>query len=446
MNIVIAGAGEVGFHLSNMLSKEAQNIIVVDLDEEKLQGITNHMDVMTVEGSAISIESLEEAQIKDADLFIAVTSSEEINISACIFAKSLGAKRTICRIANHEYLDCKKKVNFENLGIDHLIYPEEIAAEEIHRLILNPQMSESHDFSGGKMSLVGIVLEENAPTINKSLIEVVAENPNFNCNAVAIHRADETLIPRGNTVFLPGDHVYFICPPSEIERLMELSGKNDFEVKNVMILGGSKMGYHTASFLENTHKVKLIEKDKNKAFNFADKLKNTLVLHGDCNDSRFLEDEGIKDMDAFIAVTGNAETNIIACLMAKKYGVQKTIAGVNNIEYLDLSQNLGIDTLINKKFIAASKILKFIRKGDIMDITSLPSADAEVLEFKAKTGSKITKKKVMDLGFPSTAIIGGIIRKQESVVASGNMQIEAGDEVIVFALPEAISKVEKFFK
>ena len=290
------------------------------------------------------------------------------------------------------------------------------------------------------------MLHPDAPTVNKSLIDIVSDFPNVNCNAVAIHRDDKTIIPRGNTKFLANDHVYFITPPSELDNILKLTGRDTFKVDDIMILGGSKIGKHTAELLQNNHKIKLIEKDKNKAFQFADSLSKTLVLHGNCNDINFLEEEGLKEMDAFIAVTGDSETNIIACLMAKRFGIQKTIAAVNNIDYLDLSQNLGIDTLINKKFIAASKILKYIRKGEVLDITSLPSADAEVLEFIVKDGSNITKSSVKSLNFPETAIIGGIIRNNESYIATGDFIIQPDDEVIVFALPGSIQKVEKYFK
>ena len=444
MKIVIAGAGEVGFHLSNMLSRESHDIVIIDTNEEKLDLIVNQLDVMTVKGSTISLNTLEEAKIKESDLFIAVTSSEEINISASIFAKQLGSKETVARVSNDEYL-MQNKIDFKTLGIDHIIYPEELAAEEIHELIKHPELSECHDFSGGKLSLIGLVLHPEAPTVGKTLIEIVSLYPEVNCNAVAIHRDDKTIIPRGNSQFEAGDHVYFITPPDQLQNILRLTGRDSFKVNNVMIMGGSKMGKHTAELLQNNYKVKLVEKDKNKAFDFADILNKTLVLHGDCNDVNFLEAEGMKEMDAFISVTGESETNIIASLMAKKFGVQKTIAAVNNIDYLDLSQNLGIDTLINKKFIAASKILKYIRKGDIRDITTLPSADAEVLEFKVKEGSKITKDSIKNLNFPETAIIGGIIRGEKSMIAAGQSYIKAGDEVIVFALPGAILKVEKFF-
>ena len=445
MNIVIAGAGEVGFHLSNMLSREAHDIVIIDTNEEKLDIIVNHMDVMTILGSATSIKILEDARIRSSDLFIAVTSSEEVNISAAIFAKELGVKTTVSRVSNHEYLS-EKKISFKKLGIDHIIYPEELAAEEITELIKHPELSEVHDFSNGKLSLVGLILHPDAPTVNKSLIDIVSDFPNVNCNAVAIHRDDKTIIPRGNTKFLANDHVYFITPPSELDNILKLTGRDTFKVDDIMILGGSKIGKHTAELLQNNHKIKLIEKDKNKAFQFADSLSKTLVLHGNCNDINFLEEEGLKEMDAFIAVTGDSETNIIACLMAKRFGIQKTIAAVNNIDYLDLSQNLGIDTLINKKFIAASKILKYIRKGEVLDITSLPSADAEVLEFIVKDGSNITKSSVKSLNFPETAIIGGIIRNNESYIATGDFIIQPDDEVIVFALPGSIQKVEKYFK
>lgn len=446
MKIIIAGAGDVGFHLSKLLSGEFHDIIVIDKDEDILRKLEAYNDVISIKGSATSIQVLKEANIKNTDLLIAVTSSEDANFTICALGKQLGAKRTIARISNHEFLDDDKSINFNSMGINHLIYPEELATEEICKLIKLSAFSESHDFVDGKLKLLGIVFEQGSPAIGKSIMELANANPDINYTAVAIHREDTTIIPRGTTVFEENDHVYFITPPDQKSSILKLAGKCEVNVSNLMVLGGSKMGKMTAEMLQNNCKVKLIEKDKDRGFELADYLDKTMVLHGDGGDLDFLEEEGIQEMDAFVAVTGNSEVNIISCLIAKKQGVKKTIAVVNNIDYINLSQTMGIDTLVNKKLSAASSILKYIRKGDITNITSLPSADAEVVEFKVKAGSKITKSPIKDLKFPNQAIIGGILRDGDSFIANGNTHIQADDHVVVFSLPDGISKIEQFFK
>lgn len=445
MRIIIAGAGDVGFHLSKLLSSEFHDITVIDPNEEKLQRLDSTMDILTVKGSATSIATLNQTNIKNTDLLIAVTSSEDVNFTICGIGKQLGAKTTISRISNPEFLDCEC-IDFENLGVSHLIYPEELAAEEIVKLAQLSGFSESHNFVDGKLKLLGIVLENDARPVNKTIYELSQTEENIQYTAVAIHRGDETLIPRGDTKLLPNDHIYFLSPPEQEKDLLDFAGKEEIKVKNVMILGGSKMGFLTAQMLQNNLKVKLIEQDKNKGFELADSLSKTMVLHGDGSDVGLLVEENIEEMDVFIAVTGNSEVNIMSCLLAKKHGVKRTIAVVNNIDYINLSQAMGIDTLVNKKLAAASSILKFIRKGEITNITNLPSADAEVMEFKVKENSKITKSPIKDLKFPHQAIIGGIRRGEECFIANGNTQIQACDKVVVFSLPEAIRKVEQFFK
>lgn len=446
MKIIIAGAGDIGFHLSKLLAGEFHDINVIDYNEDILNDIENRFDVMTIKGSATSIKLLEDANIKNTDLLIAVTSSEDANFTICSLGKRLGAKKTIARISNPEFLNKHKLIDLNEIGINHLIYPEELAAEEIVKLIRTSAFSESHDFVDGKLKLLGLVFDEECPSIEKSIIQIANEEQQFDYTAVAIHRNDETIIPRGDTIFEENDHVYFITSPEHKLDLLRLAGKCEIKVKNVMILGGSRMGKMTAMMLQDSCKIKLIEKNKDKGFDLAASLNKTMILHGDGSDVDFLEEEGISEMDAFVAVTGNSEVNIISCLVAKKHGVKKTIAVVNNIDYINLSQTMGIDTLVNKKLSAASAILKHIRQGDITNITSLPSADADVIEFKVKEGSNITKNAIMNLKFPSEAIIGGVMRNGDSFIANGNTHIQTNDQVVVFSLPQAISKVEQFFK
>lgn len=445
MKIVIAGAGDVGFHLAKLLSYESKDIILLDNDGDRLEYAKNHIDVMTVKGNAASVQLLEEAGVNSADLFIAATQIETTNITAAIVSKRLGAKRTIARVSNPEYLDRACKVDWSFIGIDNMICPEELASQEILRLIKASAFTDSFEFDGGKLTLIGIHLDPGAPIVDRSIVDVALDNPGLNFMPVAIQRHDHTIIPRGGTVFQEGDSVYLISAPEEINRIVEVTGKKHVNIKNIMILGGSKIGIGAANSLCPDYKVKLIEKDRTKCFDLADDCPRTLIIHGDGRNVELLEEEHISEMDAFIAVTGNSETNIMSCLVAKARGVKKTIALVENMDYIQISQTIGIDTLINKKLIAASNIFRYIREGDVVDLTNLHGVDAEVLEFEVKQNSKITKAPIRDLNFPREAIIGGLIRSGQAA-SMRNLHVRAGDRVIVFTLPNAISKVESFFK
>ncbi|MFP4024889.1 MAG: Trk system potassium transporter TrkA [Thiohalospira sp.] len=445
MKIIIAGAGEVGTHLAKMLSAENHDITVIDPVEENLKNIDSTLDLMTITGSAISIEVLKEAKIKKADLFIAVASSEEANITAAMIAKMLGAKKTIARVDNNEYIEPENITHFTNLGIDYLIYPERIAAREVVNLLGQAEISESVDFSGGKLSLYVLKLGENAPVIDQTLIDVIKDNLEIEFRAVAITRNGETIIPRGHDYFQVNDLVYVVTNKSGIRDVLKYSGKKKLDIKDVMILGGSRIGKRTAKSLEGRFNIKLIEIDKEKSAMLADYLTNALVINGDGRNIDLLVEEGLPTMDTFIAVTGNSEVNILSCMLAKRMGVKKTIAEVENIDYIDLADNVGIDTIINKKLITASRIFKFTMIAEVESMKCLTGSDAEVLEFVAKQGSKITKGRLRDIEFPKDAIVGGIIRDDKGIIAKGDTHIKADDRVVVFALPSAVKKLDNFF-
>jgi trk system potassium uptake protein TrkA len=446
MRIIIAGAGDVGTHLGKMLSSELHDIVIIDHDEESLKGIDATLDIMTLTGKATSFEILKEANIKKSDLFIAVTNSEETNITSTIIAKRLGANQTIARVDNPEYIRPINKNHFTSLGIDHLIYPERIAAKEITGMISQAGTSEIVDFTGGKLSLYVIKLEENAPVIGKTLNNITEEIEDFDFRAVAITRNGQTIIPRGLDQFQVNDLVYVVTNKAGINNVLKYSGKKKkVEVKHVMILGGSRIGKRTAQALQNRMNVKLIEKDKQKSAALADELTNTLVINGDGRDVELLKEEGLSTMDTFIAVTGNSETNLLSSLLAKKMGVKKTIAEIENIDYINLGENMGIDTIINKKLVTASRIFKFTMSAEVSTMKCLTGSDAEVLEFVAKPRSKITKAQLKEIQFPKEAIVGGVIRGNKSFIAKGDTKIHAEDRVVVFALPSSIKKVESFF-
>ena len=445
MKIIIAGAGEVGSHLAKMLSSETHDIMVIDSDEENLKNIDSNLDIMTITGSATSFEILKEAKVKNANLFIAVTHSEETNITAAMIAKKLGAIKTIARVDNNEFIEPENISHFTGLGIDYLIYPERIAAREVVNLLGQGEIFESVDFSGGKLSLYVIKLDEKAPVINQTLIEVIKHNRQIEFRAVAITRNGETIIPGGNDTFQLNDLVYVVTNKSGIRDVLKYSGKKKLDIKNVMILGGSRIGIRTAKALEGRFNIKLIEIDKGKSAKLADSLTNTLVINGDGRNIDLLIEEGLRNMDTFIAVTGNSETNILSCLLAKKMGVKKTIAEIENIDYIDLGESMGINTIINKKLITASRIFKFTMNAEVESMKCLTGSDAEVLEFIAKPNSRITKGIIRSIDFPKDAIVGGVIRNEMSFIATGDSHIKADDRVVVFALPSAVKKLDNFF-
>jgi len=445
MRIIIGGAGDVGSHLARLLTEENHDIVLVDIVEDKLRKIGSVHDLMTIQGSVTSVSLLNDANVKKADLYIAVTGSEEVNITSGILAKKLGAKKTIIRIDNPDYLLLSCKEIFSSVGIDYMIYPEMLAANEIVGLLHQAGMTEIVEFSGGKLSMYVIRLSENAPVINKTLIEATEISKAVDFRAVAISRNTETIIPRGQDRFMANDHVYIVTNQTSVSDILRYSGIEQFDIKNIMILGGSRIAKKTAKQLGRQHNVKLIEINREKAYQLSNYLEHTLVIHGDGSSVDLLVQEGLPTMDAFVAVTGNSETNVISCMLAKQLGVKKTIAEVENVDYIKLAESMGIDAIINKKLIAANRIFRFTMSSEMSSIRRLIGTDAEVMEFVVKPGSKITAGPLKDMGFPKEAIIGGVIRGKSSFIASGNTIIKSDDRVVVFALPTAVTKMCKFF-
>ena len=445
MRIIIAGAGEVGTHVAKMMCHANHDVILIDDSEERLRQIDAHFDLMTIVGSVSSIEDLKQANVAACDLFIAVPPYEELSIMSAILAKKLGAKVTIARINNYEYLLPENKEFFKQLGVDELIYPEQLAAKEIMTSLKRVGIRQQIDFSDGKLILYAIKIRANAPIINKTLAEIAEMHDTKLYNTVAINRDGHTIIPRGNEMFRHNDLAYILTTPEGTQKVMADAGKEHFDVRSVMILGGSRIGKKVAQRLEDGYNVKLIEIDRDKSTRLADTLENTLVINGDGRNLELLKDEGIKKMDAFVAVTANSEVNILACQLAKKMGVRKSVAEVENMDYIDLAENIGIGTLINKKLIAASYIYRYTVKARVSHVKCLIASEAEVLELVASDGSKITKGRLSDLRLPKDVNVGGIIRNGTAIIATGNTQIIPNDKVVVFALPSGIRKIEKMF-
>ena len=447
MKIIIAGAGDVGFHLAKLLSYESQDTYIIDFDGEKLEYLNSHLDIITKKGDATSIKLLKEIGIDSADLLIAVTDSQNTNFTISVIGKSLGAKKTIARIDNSEFLN-ECEVDFKKYGLDFMISPQELAANEIKMLLDQSSFNDTVAFESGVFNVMGTLLTANSPIIDLTVKSAAHRFPEIDFTTIAIKRqgVSQTIIPRGDTRYELEDQVYFCVPNYSMKDLYPIIGKKQLNIKNVMILGGSSIGQKTARNLcKNNFKVKLIEINREKAGLLAEELSDTLVINGDGRDLELLEEENIRETDAFIAVTGNSETNIMSCLVAKSKGVKKTIALVENMDYIDISQTIGIESLINKKLIAASNIFRHIRKGEILALANLHNIDAEVFEFEVKEGAKVTEQPVRELRFPREAVFGGIIRNKKAIMAAGDLQIQAGDKVIVFCLPEAIHTVEGLF-
>jgi trk system potassium uptake protein TrkA len=444
MKVVIAGAGEVGTHLARMLTNEEHDIVLLDDSPEKLANVNSDVDLLTITGSAHSFQDLKKTGLANADLFIAVTPFEERNVLACSMASYLGVGRTIARINNSEYLQERYRFKLNNLGIHELIYPESLAAKEIVASVKQTGTRQLIEFSNGKLLLLGIKVRENAQILNKTFEELSQENEHL--LVVAINRDNVTIIPKGNDFIKAGDIVFFITTRAEQQHIFDLTGKKLFGVKNIMFLGGSRIAQKAVEKLGDQYRIKVVEFNREKCEKIADRYENVLVINGDGRNLNLLKEEGLEKMDAFVATTGNSETNILSCHLAKSYGVRRTVAEVENLAFMGLAEKMDIGSIINKKLNAASYIYRFTLNAEISKVKCLTASDAEVFEFVAKKDAKITQKPIKDLDFPSEAKIGGIIRGNMGYVADGQTHIQEGDKVVVFTLPSGIKKLEKYFK
>lgn len=445
MKIIIAGAGAVGTHLAKLLSGEKQDIILMDDDEERLGRLGSNFDLLAVNISPTSISGLKEAGVAGADLFIAVTPDESRNMTACMLATSLGAKKTVARINNYEYLLPKHKEFFAKLGVDSLIYPEMLAAKEIVDAVKMSWIRQWWEFAGGALVLLGTKMRETAEILNVPLHELGGRNIPF--HIVAIKRGSETIIPRGDDAILLNDIVYFTTTKKYIPYIRKIAGKeNEADIRNVMIMGGSRIAVRTVQYMPEYMRTKIIESDFNRCNRLTELVDDkVMIINGDGRDMELLLEEGIKNTEAFVALTGNSETNILACLAAKRLGITKTVAEVENIDYISMAESLDIGTVINKKFIAASHIYQMMLDADVSNVKCLTFANADVAEFTVKAGSRITRSQVKDVGLPKGATIGGLIRNGEGILVTGNTTIMENDHVVVFCLGMMIKKLEKFF-
>lgn len=447
MKIIIAGAYAIGSHLAKLLSRNNQDIVLIDDDEQRLENISSDYDILTMHASPTSLAALKNAGAADANLYIAVTPDENLNMNSCVMAKAIGAKKTVAKVNNYEFVEPEMAKFYEKLGIDSLIYPENLAAYDIVNGLKMSWVRQRWDVHGGALVMLGIKLRETCEILDRPLKELC--KPDSPYYIVAIRRDGDTIIPGGNDVLKMYDLVYFMVTKQYIPYVRKIVGKEHYaDVKNVMIMGGGDTAVRALKNMPEYMNVKLMEHDVERCDILNDQIddQRVMVINGDGRDLQLLNEEGIHTTQAFVALTSNAETNILACLTAKRMGVRKTVAAVENLDYVNMAVSLDIGTIINKKAIAASHIYQMMLDAEVNNVRFLMTANADVAEFTAHPESKVTKKRVFELGLPKGATIGGLVRNGEGHLVSGGTQIEAGDIVVVFCYNVRMEKLEKFFR
>ncbi|MBQ2230064.1 MAG: Trk system potassium transporter TrkA [Bacteroidales bacterium] len=453
MKIVIEGAGEIGSHLAKMLRAEANEVTIIDDDAQRLAAVGAYSDVETVLGNPSSIKTIREAGVARADLFIAVYpfTTQEVNIVGALLAKQMGAKRVIARINDEDYLAAENRLLFKELGIELMFYPEKSAADEIVTSLKHVSSSDTMDFAHGKLQISVFKIDEESPMVDLRLeefIRMMTPEETALFRIIAISRDANTIIPKFDTKFQFGDVVFTVSKREGLKSIIKYFGKTDKTISRVMILGGSPIAEMVARALSSQMSaVKIIEKSKERCIALSEKLpESVVVVNGDGSNSDFLYEEGIRDYDAFLALTDSDESNVLCSVVAKKFGVPRTVAEVENIEYIRLAEEMGVDTVINKKLITAGKIFKFTLSGKARFVKYMSGSNAEIIEYTVAPGSAITKKPIKDLNFPNNATIAGVVRGSDSFIAVGDTRIEDYDRVAIFALPQTIKEIDKFFK
>lgn len=453
MKIVIEGAGEVGSHLACMLKREANDVTVIDDNKQRIEALRAYADVETVTGNPSSISVLREANVSNADLFIAVYpfATQEINIVGALLAKRLGARKVIARISDEDYLSSENKVLFKEMGIELLFYPERSAADEIIDFLKHNSTSETMEFARGKLQIAVYKLNEDSAMLDLKLSEFIKPiDPETlkQFRIIAITRDENTIIPGPGTKFQYGDMVFVVSKREVVGVLNSLFGKSNINIGSAFIIGGNSTAEMLARSLDRSGvSVKLVEKDRNRCVELSERLPDRVeVVIGDGRNSDLLFQEGIQRYDAFIALTGSDESNVLSCVVAKKFGVARTVAEVENMEYIKLAEEMGVDNVINKKLLTAGRIFRLTLSGKARFVHYMTGTDAEVIEYTVVPGSAITRAPIKDIEFPKNAIIGGVIRRNEAIIAVGDTVIEAYDRVAVFALPQSIREIDRLFR
>ncbi len=445
MKILTIGAGEIGFQLTKRLSQE-HDITLIEYDQLRAKRAAEQLDAFVLEGSGSSIKTLKDANIEKIDIVAAMTNSDEVNLIACQLAKRMGVSTTIARIRNPEFTRPDFPFTGSELGADLIIHPEKETADAIIRLIRQSTCTDVIEFENGRVQVLGIRMENNSPVLRIPLKDLGQNFRELQLRIVAIKRKEQTLIPHGDDVLTPGDQIFVVCDPKQIPQFLDLIGKSNTQINNVMIIGGGLIGQFITKNISKSIHCKVIENNELKSQSIADELPGALIIHGDGTDIDLLAVEGLMDMDAFIAVTGNDETNIIATLVARHLRVPRTIALVNKTDYMPITPTIGLDAVVSKQLITVNAVQRYIRHRQVAAIAEIPGVDAHIIEFIASTHSKITRKPLKNIDFPRYAIVGSVLQNGTVEIPKGDTQIQPGDKVIVFALPKALQKLEKLFK
>jgi len=444
MRVIIVGAGEVGTHLAKLLSREKMDISLMDERADRIEGLDADYDMLTKVGVPTSIRDLQDIGVRDVDLFVAVTPSETENMTACLIANQLGAKKTLARIDNYEYLLPENKRFFEQMGLNHLIYPEVLAAQEICESLKKNWMRYHLTLCNGQLDLCVVKIREGAPMIGKQFMSGYFAHGNY--RIVAIKRSQETIIPSGTDAVEVGDLIYAVCTRENMSVLRKEAGKSEREINNIIFFGGSKIAQKAVMSLPEGKTVKVLEADRELCEKLSEKLGSALIIHADGSDMSVLKEEGIQDADAFVAVTEHSESNIFACLAARRFGVRKTIAEIENMDYINMAEQLEVGAMLNKKTITASYIYRLLMKASVQNVQHLTSADAEIVEFVVTENSRITRDVIKNMRLPLDCNIGALMRAGEGILVNGDTQLLPGDQVVVFCKSNELQRVEKFFK
>lgn len=447
MRVIVVGAGEVGFHLAQRLSEEHQDVVIIESDPERADHAAQQLDVQTIVGNGASLSALEKASVRGASMLLAVTSRDEVNLIACLAAKRLGVEYTVARISNPDYYEHGSVLSSEQTGIDLMVNPERECARETFLLLQNDAFTEVAEFADGRVQLIGLTVKTGAPVAGRTIRDLRAEfSGGYHYVTAAIVRDGVTMIPKADSTIEVGDHIYLLAPTSEVDDIPPLAGYARFDLRRVMIAGGSLEGQYIAELLE-AHGVEctVLDRDRRRCVELAEKLTRSLVLHADATDLELLEMEGVSGIDGFVAATGNDETNLLSSLLAKEVGARKVLSLVHKFEYLKLVPAVGISASISPRISTVNAILRRIRRGRVMTVASLSGISAEVIEFEVTHKSRIAGQALRDVDFPKGAVIGTIVRGDEIILPRGEDVLHVGDDVIVFAMPEAIASVGVLF-
>lgn len=448
MRVIVVGAGEVGFDVARMLAHEQNDVVVVDNDPDAVRYVAERLDVIALTGNGTSADILEEAGARRADMLIAVTAVDEVNIIACMLADRLGIETTVARVRSDELTRTRSILKTSDFGIDLVIHPEESAAAEVVRLVRRASATDMLNFADGRLQLMGIRLDADSPVVGKTLQEVAGEHTNVKFRVMGISRGVRTILPGGNETLQKADQIFVLARPKYMGYIAQMSGKPDKRAHHIMVLGGTEVGAKVALQLgrEKNKRVKLIEPQRIRAESLAEELPEVLVIHSDSTDVDTLVQEGLGEMDAFVAVTNDEESNLVTCLLAKHLGVQKTVAMLSKGAYIPISQSIGLDAAVSKKLAVSREILRYLRGKHVLSVATVHGLDAEIIEIQAKKGSHVTRRPLKDLRVPRGVLIGAVIHGDDIDVATGDTQIVAGDRAIVFAAPAQVEEIERQFE